>query len=141
MISRCGATTRRGGTCRRRVRADGDRCWRHRAAEGDGVARDAPLRAQLTALEASLEASIGEVVGGLLEWQRYVAGVLAEMAQGGEPPSPRFMQVLELYSRNASRLGRLLRDQRALDGQAGDGYSRALERALDELRDELGWDV
>ncbi len=135
----CGAATKRGGACRRRVRAEGGRCWRHRPVAE--AAEDAPVRAQLTALEASLEASIGEVVTGLLEWQRYVAGVLAEMAQGGEPPSPRFVQVLELYSRNAGRLGRLLRDQRALDGQAGDGYSRALDRALDELRDELGWEV
>lgn len=132
----CGAATRAGGACRRRLRA-GDHCWQHREA----AAGDAPLRAQLTALEASLEASIGEVITGLLEWQRYVAGVLAEMAQGGEPPSPRFMQVLELYSRNASRLGRLLRDQRALDGQAKDRFSQALDKALDELRDELGWEV
>ena len=136
MTSVCGAVTRMGGACRRRLRA-GDRCWQHRTA----AAGDVPLRAQLTALEASLEASIGEVVTGLLEWQRYVAGVLAEMAQGGEPPSPRFVQVLELYSRNATRLGRLLRDQRALDGQAKDGYSQAVDKALDELRDELGWDV
>ena len=106
-----------------------------------GAAASEPARAQLTALEASLEASIGEVVTGLLEWQRYVAGVLAEMAQGGEPPSPRFVQVLELYSRNATRLGHLLRDQRALDGQAKDGYSQAVDKALDELRNELGWDV
>lgn len=141
MASLCGAATQHGGTCRRRVRAEGDCCWRHRAEGAAAEAVTAPLRAQLTALEASLEASIGEVVTGLLEWQRYVAGVLAEMAQGGEPPSPRFIQVLDLYSRNASRLGRLLRDQRALDGQANDGYSRAVERALDELRDELGWEV
>lgn len=141
MTSPCGAATQRGGTCRRQAPAEGNRCWQHRTADGEVAARRDPLRAQLTALEASLEASIGEVVTGLLEWQRYVAGVLAEMAQGGEPPSPRFIQVLDLYSRNASRLGRLLRDQRALDGQANDGYSRAVERALDELRDELGWDV
>ena len=45
---------------------------------------------------------------------------------------------LQLHGRNASRLGRLLRDRRALCGDAADGISAAIAQALDELHDELG---
>jgi hypothetical protein len=47
-------------------------------------------------------------------------------------------RLLALHGQNASRLGRLLRDKRALSGQSADGLLDALGKALDELGTELG---
>jgi len=47
-------------------------------------------------------------------------------------------RLLQLHAKTASRLGRLLRDQRALSGEAADGISAAIGQALDELSTELG---
>jgi hypothetical protein len=49
--------------------------------------------------------------------------------------------LLRIYGQNASRLGRLLRDRRALSGDAADGISGAIAAALDELSTELGTDL
>lgn len=46
-------------------------------------------------------------------------------------------RMLAIHGQNASRLGRLLRDQRALSGKAADGISGAIAQALDELSTEL----
>ena len=46
-----------------------------------------------------------------------------------------------LHGQNASRLGRLLRDRRALDGEAADGIAGAIAQALDELSTELGTEL
>ena len=50
-------------------------------------------------------------------------------------------RLLELHAQTASRLGRLLRDERALSGEAADGISAAIAQALDELSTELGTDL
>jgi glucans biosynthesis protein len=49
--------------------------------------------------------------------------------------------LLRIHGQNASRLGRLLRDRRALSGDAADGISGAIAQALDELSNELGADL
>jgi hypothetical protein len=49
--------------------------------------------------------------------------------------------LLRLFGQNASRLGRLLRDRRALSGDAADGLAGAVSQALDELSTELGTDL
>jgi len=46
-------------------------------------------------------------------------------------------RLLAIHGQNASRLGRLLRDQRALSGKAADGLAGAVAQALDELSTEL----
>ncbi|MBN1247137.1 MAG: hypothetical protein JXC32_05725 [Anaerolineae bacterium] len=50
-------------------------------------------------------------------------------------------KLFALHGQNASRLGRLLRDQRALSGAAADGIAGAIAQALDELSNELGADL
>ena len=50
-------------------------------------------------------------------------------------------RLLSIHGANASRLGRLLRDRRALSGDAADGMSGAIAQALDELSTELGMDL
>jgi hypothetical protein len=49
--------------------------------------------------------------------------------------------LFELHAQTASRLGRLLRDRRALSGEASDGISGAIAQALDELATELQTDL
>ncbi len=47
-------------------------------------------------------------------------------------------RLLALHGQNASRIGRLLRDKRALSGASADGILGAIGQALDELSTELG---
>jgi hypothetical protein len=49
-------------------------------------------------------------------------------------------RLFQIHGLNASRIGRLLRDQRALSGEATDGIAGAIAQALDELATELGSD-
>lgn len=48
------------------------------------------------------------------------------------------LSMFKLHGQNASRLGRLLRDQRALSGQSAAGLEAAIAAALDELATEIG---
>jgi plasmid maintenance system antidote protein VapI len=50
-------------------------------------------------------------------------------------------RLLALHGLNASRLGRLLRDKRALSGDAADGLAGAISQVLDELSTEWGVDL
>jgi hypothetical protein len=50
-------------------------------------------------------------------------------------------RLFQIHGQNASRIGRLLRDQRALSGEATDGIAGAIAQALDELATELGTDL
>ena len=49
--------------------------------------------------------------------------------------------MLRIQGQNASRLGRLLRDRRALTGDTDGRFEEALNRALDQLSAELGVDL
>ena len=53
----------------------------------------------------------------------------------------RYPVLLALYGELVSRLGRLMRDQRALSGEAADGIAGAIAQALDELSTEMGTDL
>jgi hypothetical protein len=53
-------------------------------------------------------------------------------------PVEEVARLLRIHGENAGRLGRLLRDRRALSGDAADGISAAIAQALDELGSELG---
>jgi hypothetical protein len=55
----------------------------------------------------------------------------------GDLSADELARFLQIHGQNASRLGRLLRDRRALCGEA-DGISGAIARALEELHRELG---
>jgi hypothetical protein len=56
-------------------------------------------------------------------------------------PLRELAHLLALHSQNAARLGRLLRDKRALSGEAAEGLSSAIDQALDELATEWGIDL
>ena len=59
-------------------------------------------------------------------------------ANAAELTTEELVTLLRLQGQNASRIGRLLRDQRALSGDAADGLSGAIAQALDELASEWG---
>lgn len=63
------------------------------------------------------------------------------MLEEGDVSVDELRHLLRIHGQNASRLGRLLRDQRALSGEAADGISGAVAQALDELSNELGVDL
>ena len=50
-------------------------------------------------------------------------------------------KTLQLLSRGAGQLSRLMRAKRALSGDAADGLADAFAKALDELSTELGIDL
>jgi hypothetical protein len=50
-------------------------------------------------------------------------------------------KTLQLLSRGAGQLARLMRAKRALSGDAADGLADAFAKALDELSTELGIDL
>jgi hypothetical protein len=62
-------------------------------------------------------------------------------ARREELSAEQLARFLQIHGQNASRLGRLLRDRRALCGDAADGISGAIAQALDELSNELGTDL
>jgi hypothetical protein len=49
------------------------------------------------------------------------------------------VHLFSLHAQTASRLGRLLRDKKALSGEAADGFTGAIAQALDELN--TMWDT
>ena len=80
--------------------------------------------------------TIEDVIADLVHRQKGIAAVL-DQSEDVES----LIRAFTLYSQNASRLGRLLRDQRALSGAAADGIAGAIAQALDEINSELGVDV
>lgn len=52
-----------------------------------------------------------------------------------------YVLLLRLHGQLISRLGRLMRDQRALTGEISDGFAAAVNQALDELSVEMGIDI
>jgi hypothetical protein len=60
------------------------------------------------------------------------------MEHEDRPPLRELVRLLALHGQNASRLGRLLRDQQALSDPAADELSQAIDLALDELSTEWG---
>lgn len=51
------------------------------------------------------------------------------------------VRLLQLHGQNASRLGKLLRDQRELTGQISDGLAAIIDQALDEVSEILGTEL
>lgn len=52
-----------------------------------------------------------------------------------------FLAAFNALAESASRLSRLLRDKRALSGEAADGIAGAIGQALDEIASQVGADL
>ena len=88
--------------------------------------------------------TIDDVIKDALDKQGRLSAILDNTADldGAPLDSARDLadlaKLLAIHGQNASRLGRLLRDKRALSGESADGLLSALGTALDEIATELG---
>ena len=84
--------------------------------------------------EEQLE-TIDDVINDALDKQARLSAILDNTPDvDGED----LAKLLAIHGQNASRLGRLLRDKRALSGESADSLLHALGTALDEIATELG---
>ncbi|MDF1513855.1 MAG: hypothetical protein P1S60_08610 [Anaerolineae bacterium] len=88
---------------------------------------------QPESLEASLEEYlvIEDIINDLAAKQAWLSSYIDSHREDLEPTS--LARILALHGQNASRLGRLLRDQHVLSGEVVEGLSEAINLALDEL--------
>lgn len=88
--------------------------------------------------------TIDDVIADALDKQARLSAILDNTADldGAPRDSARDLanlaKLFAIHGQNASRLGRLLRDKRALSGESADGLLSALGTALDEIATELG---
>ncbi|MGC9346697.1 MAG: hypothetical protein ACP5JG_01050 [Anaerolineae bacterium] len=98
-------------------------------------ARIPPPEADLGDIPDTINAVIRDLAIKQARLSNYINGNLRDL------DVRTLARLLQLHAQTASRLGRLLRDQRALSGEAADGISGAIAQALDELSNELGVDL
>jgi hypothetical protein len=139
---RCTATCADGKPCKAwAVRGtDPPRCSAHRNAADWG----APLGNQDATKhgyygEIPDECTIDTIIDLLYQRQLQLDDYIDQVQEGATLIA--LTHLLRIYGKNASRLGRLLRDRRPLSGDAADGISGAIAAALDELSTELGTDL
>ena len=79
------------------------------------------------------DVTIDEAIAGLVDKMTRLDEIIVT-AKNGE----YVIRLFELYTQASSRLSRMLRDRRALSGEAADGIAGAIAQAMDELGTELG---
>jgi hypothetical protein len=85
---------------------------------------------------------INGIIGDLASKQAQLSALINRCLESApEPDVGDLVRLLRIHGQNASRLGRLLRDRRALSGDAADGLLGAIAQALDELSTEWGVDL
>lgn len=138
--SRCGATTHSGSPCR---------AWAvrgcnppRRAAHGGGARPVGASPGNQNALKHGFcgrdpqAVTIDDAIGGLVDKLNRIDALIAF----GYLPSQELIRLFELYTQASGRLGRLLRSRRPISGDAADGLSSAVVRALEEVAEILGVD-
>ena len=122
------------------------------AAHGGSKKRPGAPRGNRNALKHGFYAtptrpltSIADIIADLAEKQEtlsnHIDTILSTADNDDLPNMIDLVKLFALHGQNASRLGRLLRDQRALSGDAADGIAGAIAQALDELSTELGTEL
>ena len=84
------------------------------------------------------DCTIDAVIDMLYHKQILLDDFIDQILAAGRPAIEELAHLLKIHGQNASRFGRLLRDRRALSGDAADGISGAIAQALEELSTELG---
>jgi hypothetical protein len=126
----CAAHAGRTGAPPRNRLAEKHGFYSRRGAGSTGPGgADPGSRPDLTHIEA--------VVADLAERQAQLTEYLAALMDRGADVE-EVARLFALHGQNASRLGRLLRDQRALSGESADDLLDAIGKALDEIGEELG---
>jgi hypothetical protein len=135
----CSAVTRSGLRCRNAAVPGGDLCHIHAGAPVGAPAgnRNAAKHGFYSQPATELH-NIDDVVGDLMRRQSQLSAFIESHVATGDVDIESMAKMLGLLGQNASRIGRLLRDQRALSGAAADGLLGALSTALDELGSEWG---
>jgi len=126
---RCTALCVDGSPCRAwAVRSsDPPRCRAHGGATRHDAATQLPE-----------DCSIDAIIDMLYKRQIRIDALIDDVAEDDGASIRELACLLRIHGQNASRLGRLLRDRRALTGHAAQGISGAIAQALDELGSELG---
>lgn len=142
MSQKCTAVTKTGMPCKAWavIGSDPPRCAAHGGGRAPVGAPVSNTNAQTHGFYAESEAApttIEEIIEDLAAKQ---AG-LSQYIDNNQVDVEDLIALLTLHGSNASRLGRLLRDRRALSGEASDGIAGAIAQALDELGSELGADL
>ena len=137
---RCGHIHPSGQPCKRYAMLDTDparpRCAPHSGHAAPQGSKNALKPGATCATQHDLR-TIDGIVADLAERQARLTAYLEEvLATGGD--IAEVAKVFALHGQNASRLGRLLRDRRALSGDSADGLLDAIGQALDEIGTELG---
>ena len=79
--------------------------------------------------------TINGVIRDLAEEQRRLTEYVEE--KWGDLSAKEIAALLGLHGPNAARLGRLLRERRALEGESADGIANAIGAILDEISLEV----
>jgi len=86
--------------------------------------------------------TIDDIINDALNKQARLSAILDTIPASGDNTDDLdgtdLAKLLAIHGQNASRLGRLLRDKRALSGESTDSLLTALGTALDEIATELG---
>ncbi len=122
--------------------SDPPRCAAHRLDGGPPVGAPPANQNRQThgfySQPAKALRSIDDVVADALQRQSELSAFIEQQITTGQLDIEAMAKLLALHGQNASRIGRLLRDKRALSGASADGILGAIAQALDELSTELG---
>jgi hypothetical protein len=147
---KCSHRTRQGEPCRAwavrgssppRCAAHGGRVTGTAGPRGAGGQVQVPGEAQVPggtqAREGSLD--LNAVIFDLAEKHAQVSALIDRCLGSPETTSlGELLRLMQHHAQTASRLGRLLRDQRAVAGSVDDSWIAAINRTLDELSTEWG---
>jgi hypothetical protein len=140
-MSKCTAKRKDGVPCRAWAMAHTDppRCRAH-AAAGSEAARPGEADALGNVGRRPPEAleTIEGIIADLAEKQSRLSQLIDDELVEEQSGLDVIRWLFTLHGQNATRLGRLLRDKRALSGAAADGVEDAVSEALDELSKGLG---
>jgi hypothetical protein len=85
---------------------------------------------------------LNAVIYDLAEKHAQVSALIDDCLESPETASPaELLRLMQHHAQTASRLGRLLRDQKAVAGPVDDALLAAIGRTLDELSAEWGIDL
>lgn len=98
-----------------------------------------PKRTQHVAPPARLPVTIEEIIADALRRLQQLGDYID--AHQGALSTAELARLFSVHGENAARLGRLLRDARALSGEATDGLLDAVGKALDEISTQIGIDL
>lgn len=122
------------GTSPPRCSAHGGAARLPGAPVGNNNAQTHGLYAQSDPIPLTIAAIIQDLAGK----QHALSDYIQAQLKSANADIAALTDLFSLHAQTASRLGRLLRDQRALSGKAADGLAGAIGQALDELSSEMG---